>query len=87
MSDAPKLMPCPMCGGEAEGLSCLDEYWVECKACGVSSRLRASQGAAMADWNRRAPVRVKLPDEGRLLMSRLDVVAALKAQGVEVYDG
>ena len=54
MSDAPELLPCPFCGGEAWGYWGGTHHFVACRKCPaeISSRNRAD---AVSYWNRRTP--------------------------------
>ncbi len=51
---APKLKPCPFCGGEAK-LSMLfgGPYFVRCQKCLIEGRYRMAKRNAIAAWNRR----------------------------------
>ena len=55
MTDEPKLLPCPFCGGEAE--LCGDkmrEYFVRCKTCEASAmRDMELISSAIVYWNAR----------------------------------
>lgn len=58
-----ELKPCPFCGGDNLGLNHTGErpeeatlWWVDCYECSESSHPRGSSKAAIAAWNRRAPV-------------------------------
>ena len=77
------LKPCPFCGGEAAMTTALGEYWVRC-ATGCCHSMHATQSAASAEWNRRAPTDA---DRGRRLVralfpARQAVVDAANAGGV-----
>ena len=48
-----KLLPCPFCGGEAEMLNGVGEYWVKCEDCNASARMSSSKGAVVKSWNER----------------------------------
>lgn len=61
MSDIPKLLPCPFCGGKAE-------YWrdhttencdtVACRFCGITISDSDEQGSCVQDWNTRTAPKV-----------------------------
>jgi Lar family restriction alleviation protein len=56
MSNVP-LLPCPFCGGRAQGASGSSSIWIRCVDCGASSdENRESEEATIAAWNRRAVV-------------------------------
>ena len=63
-----ELLPCPFCGGEAD-LHHDAMIHVECLGC-TASAYAFDQSAAIAAWNRRAPVWQPIataPEEGQML--------------------
>ena len=53
-----KLKPCPFCGGKAEINNLIkfdnnDRFWVECKECGIGTKIYDSEQEATEAWNRR----------------------------------
>lgn len=60
MSDEPKLLSCPFCGGRAEvvGPRAEREFFAICKSCECMTQDAVSAEQAAAAWNRRA----SLPD-------------------------
>lgn len=60
-----ELAPCPFCGGPADlavGVHCgpadlgARTWWAKCVTCGVETTSSRERMAAVAAWNRRAPV-------------------------------
>ena len=48
------LKPCPFCGGEAEMLHAVGEWWAICKFCKATTEAHTDKGFAIAAWNARA---------------------------------
>ncbi len=48
-----KLRHCPFCGGHAEILIGLGEYWAHCVICTASTKMENSYYHASEAWNRR----------------------------------
>lgn len=47
-------LPCPFCGSEAKSFDRIHSAWCECTTCGAESAGQATEGEAVALWNRRA---------------------------------
>ena len=62
MTDAPKLKPCPFCGGRAELREDHDNSWVICPNCQISLEGFEDSDDAVAAWNTRADLIPDLPD-------------------------
>lgn len=50
---------CPFCGGEAETNNLMkpdinDRCWIECRECGISTKICDNEQEAIDAWNRRA---------------------------------
>lgn len=55
MTEKPKALPCPFCGGEGHLLcGSGDRYYYECEE-QCQSVDRKTEAEALADWNKRAP--------------------------------
>lgn len=99
MSVSNGLKPCPFCGNppKYDGVSRYNLTplaWCDTVGCPLDG-----DALTISQWNTRAPVRVKLPSRyndnagraitadrhGRWFLAE-DVIAALKAQGVEVVE-
>lgn len=106
MSEEKKLLPCPMCGADPElsfGQRSNDfVHAVECK-CGLRMKVsdnycESTAEAAIAAWNRRAPVSVAIPPERKHDMHsiqtwvwgynkcREEMLAAIRAAGITVRE-
>lgn len=48
------LKPCPFCGGEAEMIHAVGEWWAICKFCEATTEAHTDKGFAIAAWNIRA---------------------------------
>jgi len=48
-----KLKKCPFCGGEAEIINTMGEYWCMCDQCGANSKMTASKKETKRLWNKR----------------------------------
>lgn len=48
------LLLCPFCGSSADVHESLEEHWIECQECNVSTPGRATGKAAVTAWNRRS---------------------------------
>jgi Lar family restriction alleviation protein len=53
-----ELKSCPFCGGEAEihnlvKIDINDRCWIECKECGISTKIYDGEQEAIEAWNRR----------------------------------
>lgn len=79
-TDAPELLPCPFCGGEAhiDGTSWTtrdgkDQAWATCRKCGTYG---PSSTDAVAAWNRRAPTALAASPEVQALLreARVQVI-------------
>lgn len=60
--DATKTKSCPCCGSPAKvvhegGYETFesDDWWVECKGCGLQTRWHKSRREAVQSWNHRVP--------------------------------
>lgn len=80
-TDAPELLSCPFCGGEAhiDGTSWTtrdgkDQAWATCRKCGTYG---PSSTDAVAAWNRRAPTALAASPEVQALLREA------RAQGME----
>lgn len=50
------LLPCPFCGGKAQGASGSSSIWIRCTNCGACGEEgMESEDAVIAAWNRRTP--------------------------------
>ncbi len=61
-----ELLPCPFCGQPAELLAYSLSAMVHCTNCNVQGKWHKGDGAvvaAVAAWNRRAPMRVTVRPE------------------------
>lgn len=60
-----KLLPCPLCGGEATSKHIQQPFPhgnVGCKACGLYIQWKVSPAGAVAKWNRRTAVKTGVFD-------------------------
>ena len=46
-----KLLPCPMCGGEADIGKDEDGYWVGCKQCDIIAKGLMDENSTLFHWN------------------------------------
>lgn len=53
--DAAALAPCPFCGNPADIHNDGETWYARCQACGIGYQ-RVPKAAAIAAWNRRAPL-------------------------------
>ena len=53
MNNGTKLLPCPFCGGEAEGIDFFPRFFVKCKNCGVNTGFYSNISNAIEAWNTR----------------------------------
>lgn len=53
-----EIKPCPFCGGEAETNNLMrpdinDRYWIECRECGIITKIFDNEQEVIEAWNRR----------------------------------
>ena len=48
-----ELKPCPFCGGEAQMLHAVGEWWAICKFCKATTEAHTNKGFAIVAWNAR----------------------------------
>ena len=58
VTQRPKILPCPFCGGTAEVLSADWKYqklssYVKCRKCGIATKAYVSIANALSAWNMR----------------------------------